>query len=64
MSLDILCRSCQLTATILPNGIGQLFSENIIEVSDTLHQHKLQQKSSVKKQSCFPTFHGSGGQLL
>ena len=48
---EILRQSCQLTHaafasafTMLPNGLVQLFSENILEVPDTLNQHKLQTK--------------------
>ena len=45
---NILRQLCQLTPapfassfTMLPNGLVQLFSENILLVPDTLDQHKL-----------------------
>ena len=50
--LDILRQSCELAfaafasaSTMLPNGLVQLFSENILEVPDTLDQHNLQSKN-------------------
>ena len=41
---------------MLPNGLVQPFSENILEVPDILDQHKFCQNYSIKQQSCFSTF--------
>ena len=52
VSLNILRQSCQLTpaafastSTMVPTGLVQLFSENILEVPDALDQLKLLPKT-------------------